>query len=98
MDEEPEKIERRWKNFQEHMGYTDEQMAIFRSDPVRVKAMERAPMWVTHHIIAECVESRNCNAGHKVGDRIVFHGSGVLLADQSPKRMCAHVIQARHRL
>ena len=94
MDEEREKMERRWKRFQEHQGYTDEQMATFRSDPIKVKSMERAPMWVTHNIIAECVESNTCNCGHKVGDRIVFNGQGCLLTDQSPNSICAFALHS----
>lgn len=91
--EQAEKIERRWKRFQEALGYTDEEIAIYRSDPNKVKAMERAPKFATHNIVAECVVSHNCNAGHKVGDKIVMDGTGVLLRDQCPERMCHSVIQ-----
>ena len=62
--EDAERIERRWKKFQEAHGYTDEQIAVFRSDPRKVRAMERAPKFMTHNIVAECVFARNCNAGH----------------------------------
>ena len=52
------------------MGYTDEEMAIYRSNPGNMKAMERDPKFITHRIIVEVVEANNCLAGHKVGDRI----------------------------
>jgi uncharacterized repeat protein (TIGR04076 family) len=87
------KMERRWKRFQEAMGYTDKEIEAYRADPMKVKAMERAPKFGTYDIIAECVQSRNCNAGHKVGDKIIFDGNGVILRDLCPPRMCFGVIQ-----
>lgn len=94
MDKElEEKMGRRWKRFQEALGYTDEEMAIFRSDPRKVRAMERAPKFVTHNIIAECIMSRHCNARHKVGDKIIMDGNGVMLRDQCPERICYGVMQ-----
>ncbi|HUJ89243.1 MAG TPA: hypothetical protein VLX12_03540, partial [Syntrophorhabdales bacterium] len=62
----------------------------YRSNPNYVKAMEDAPMFMTHNIIIEVVESHNCNAGHKPGDRIVLTGNGYLIADECPKYMCLH--------
>jgi len=88
------KMDRRWKRFQEAMGYTDDEIKAYRSDPMKVKAMERAPKFGQFNIIAECIESHNCNAGHKEGDKIVMDGNGVLLRDQCPPRICFGVIQA----
>ena len=92
--EQAERLERRWRKFQEVMGYTDEEIAMYRSDPQKVKVMERAPKFATHIIIAECVFSRNCNAGHKVGDKIVMDGNGVIIRDLCPERVCYSVIQS----
>ena len=87
------KMDRRWKKFQEALGYTDKEIAIYRSDPQKVKAMERASKFASYNIIAECIKSRNCNAGHKIGDRIVLDGNGVILTNQCPERICHSVIQ-----
>jgi uncharacterized repeat protein (TIGR04076 family) len=92
--EQQEKTEKRWKKFQEAQGYTDEEMAIYRSNPRYIKAMEHAPKFMTHKIIVEVVESHNCNAGHKVGDKFVLTGNGYLIADESPKYMCIHALAA----
>ena len=92
--EQQEKIDRRWKRFQEALGYTDDEIAKFRSDPTKAKAMERAPKFMTYNIIAECVFARNCNAGHREGQKIVMDGNGVILRDQCPERMCFAAIQA----
>jgi hypothetical protein len=43
MGREQKKIEKRWKQFQEMQGYTDEEIAGSRSNPRYVKAMENAP-------------------------------------------------------
>jgi hypothetical protein len=42
-NEKKEKIEKRWKKFQEAQGYSDEEISIYRSNPRYVKAMEYAP-------------------------------------------------------
>lgn len=89
-----EQIETRWKKFQQMQGYTDEEIAIYRSNPRFVKAMEHAPKFTTHKIIVEVVESHNCNAGHKVGDKFVLNGNGYLIADESPKYMCILALAA----
>jgi uncharacterized repeat protein (TIGR04076 family) len=95
MDEErAQKKERRWKKFQEMQGYTDEDIAKYRSNKRYVKAMEDAPKFMTHNIIVEVIESHNCNAGHKVGDKFVLTGNGYLIADESPKYMCIHALGA----
>jgi uncharacterized repeat protein (TIGR04076 family) len=82
---ESEKI---WRRFQKHMGYTDEEMETFRSDPEKVKMVTQTPEFVTCKVIAEVIESHGCHAGHRVGDRFVMTAGGQLIAAESPKRMC----------
>ena len=77
-----------WKRFQKHMGYTDQEMEIFRSDPEKVKMVTQTPEFVKCKVIAEVIESHGCHAGHKVGDRLVMTAGGQLIAEESPKRMC----------
>ena len=92
--EQPEKTEKRWHKFQKTMGYTDGELAIFRSNPKFVKAMEHAPKFATHQIIVEVVESHNCMAGHKAGDKFVLNGNGHLIRDECPEYMCSQAIAA----
>ncbi len=93
--EQQKKMERRWKKFQDIQGYTDEEMAIYRSNPKNVKVMERAPKFMTHRIIIEVVEAHNCLAGHKVGDKIaVMTGNAHLITDEMPKYVCAFGLAA----
>ncbi len=77
-----------WTRFQEHMGYTDEEMEIFKSDPEKVKMVTETPEFVKCRVVAEVIESHGCHARHKVGDRFVMTGGGQLIAEESPKRMC----------
>jgi uncharacterized repeat protein (TIGR04076 family) len=77
-----------WKRFQKHMGYTDEEMKTFRSDPAKVKMVTQTPEFVKCRVIAEVIESQNCHAKHKVGDRFVMTAGGQLITEECPKRMC----------
>jgi uncharacterized repeat protein (TIGR04076 family) len=88
-----EKMERRWKKFQQNMGYTDEELAIFRSNPQYTKVVEYAPKFLTHQIVVEVVEAHNCGCGHKAGDRIaVMDGSAHLLTKKMPEHVCAFAL------
>ncbi|MBI5969353.1 MAG: hypothetical protein HY882_16030 [Deltaproteobacteria bacterium] len=81
-------VEEIWRRFQKHMGYTDKEMEIFRSDPRKVKMVTQTPEFVKCRVIAEVIESHGCHAQHRVGDRFVMTAGGQLIADQCPKRMC----------
>lgn len=77
-----------WNRFQEHMAYTDEEMEVFRSDPEKVKMVTQTPDFVKCKIIAEVIESHNCHAHHKVGDKFVMTAGGVIISEECPKRIC----------
>jgi uncharacterized repeat protein (TIGR04076 family) len=76
------------RRFQKHMGYTDEEMEIFLSDPEKVKMVTQTPEFVKCRVVAEVVESHGCHSQHRVGDRFVMTAGGQLIAEESPKRMC----------
>lgn len=77
-----------WRRFQKHMGYKDEEMKIFRSDPQKVKMVTGTPEFAKCRVVAEVIESHNCHAQHKVGDRFVMTAGGQLIAEECPKRIC----------
>ena len=81
-------VEEIWRSFQKHMGYTDEEMEIFRSDPMKVKTVTQTPEFVKSRVVAEVIESHGCHARHRVGDRFVMTGGGQLITEECPKRMC----------
>jgi hypothetical protein len=82
-----------WKQFQEHMGYSDEDIAIFRSDPHR----SRLPRIMTSSemrnatMVVEVTDSYGCAEGMQPGDKLYFTG----LARLDPTRSspwCAHAL------
>jgi uncharacterized repeat protein (TIGR04076 family) len=77
-----------WRRFQKHMGYTDQEMEIFRSDPQKVRMVTQTPDFVKCRVIAEVIESHGCHARHRVGDRFVMTAGGQLISDECPQRMC----------
>ena len=82
--------EETWKFMQQHLGYTDEELEVFRSNPKNVDIMSKAPELMNKTIIAEVVASHGCASQHKVGDRFYFDGAGNLITKLNPKRICVH--------
>ena len=83
-----------WKFVQKHLGYTDEELELFRSNPKNVDIISKAPALMRKTIVAEVVESHGCNSQHQVGDRLYFDGSGNLLTKLNPKRVCIYALSA----
>ena len=77
-----------WDFFQQHLGYTDEEMELFRENPRNEDVLSKSPELMNKTIIAEVVESHGCNSQHKVGDKFYFDGAGNLISKLCPKRMC----------
>lgn len=84
--------EETWKFMQQHLGYTDEELELFRSNPKNVDIMSKAPELMNKTIIAEVVASHGCASQHKVGDRFYFDGAGNLITKLNPKRICVHAL------
>ncbi len=95
-DKKKEEMEKRWKKFQEHFELTDEELAIHRANPKHVKPMEGAPAFVKYKMVVEVIESHNCGAGHKVGDKFVIDSGGCLVLDECPSsnRICVAAVEA----
>ncbi|MEW6670991.1 MAG: hypothetical protein AB1427_04765 [Thermodesulfobacteriota bacterium] len=83
-----------WKFMQKHLGYSDEELELFRSNPRNADIISKAPDLMRKTIVAEVVESHGCNSQHKVGDRFYFDGSGNLLTKLHPKRICIYALSA----
>jgi uncharacterized repeat protein (TIGR04076 family) len=81
-------VEEIWKRFQKHMGYTDEEMRVFRSDPEKVRMVTQTSDFVKCKVVAEVIESQGCHARHRVGDKFVMTAGGQIITEECPKRMC----------
>ncbi len=86
--------DRLWKRFQEHMGYTDAELEVFKSDPLKVRMVTETPEFVKSRIVAEVIESHGCHAGHKVGQKFVMDGNGQLLTRECPEKVCVFAVSA----
>ena len=86
--------EDRWKMMQDHFGYTDEEMKMFRENPRNTDILSKGPALMNKTIVVEVVESHGCNTQHKVGDKLYFDGAGNLLTKLCPKRVCIYALAA----
>ena len=83
-----------WQFMQEHLGYSDEEMAIFRDNPKMADIVAKAPELMQKTIVVEVIESHGCNSRHHVGDKFYFDGAGNLITKMNPKRICVHALSA----
>jgi len=65
-----------WESFRQAMGYSEEELAVFRSNPRREFVLQHADRLDAWKITAEVVASHGCAAGHQVGDRFCFSPHG----------------------
>lgn len=72
-----------WAKFQQHLGYSDAEMAEFKADPRRRKAAEALIEANRRTVIAEVVSSHGCAAGYKPGDRIEMTASGLVRCQEA---------------
>jgi uncharacterized repeat protein (TIGR04076 family) len=84
-----------WKMLQKHLGYTDEEMKIFRANPRNADVLSKTALMLSKTIVAEVIESHGCDSGHKAGDKFYFDGRGVsLLAKLGPSRVCIFALHS----
>ncbi len=81
-----------WEMIQQRLGYSDEELAQFKSNPRNALVMNTAPQMMTHTIVFEVVESCGCNSQHQVGSRFFFSGDGNLLTRMAPSKVCAFLL------
>lgn len=77
-----------WQLMKERLGYDDEEMKKFKDDPRNAEVLAKAQALSNMTIVAEVIESNNCNSQHKVGDKFIFDAVGNLLTSKNPKRIC----------
>jgi uncharacterized repeat protein (TIGR04076 family) len=83
-----------WQFMQQHLGYTDEELDLFRKNPKNNDIMSKAPGLMEKTIVARVVASHGCNSQHRVGDQLYFDGAGNLITKLNPKRICIHALSA----
>ena len=90
--------EQEWNRLQEHLGYSNEDMVLFKKDPRNLEVLAKAPELMSKTIVLEVVESHGCASQHKMGDKFYFDGAGNLLTKQHPKKICVFALNAMANL
>lgn len=83
-----------WKVMKDRLGYTDDEMKIFRENERNADVLSKAPALLDKTIVLEVVASHGCNSQHKVGDKFFFDGAGNLLTNRCPKKICIYALNA----
>jgi uncharacterized repeat protein (TIGR04076 family) len=84
-----------WRMLQRHLGYSDEDMKIFRANPRNEDVLSKTAAMLNKTIVAEVIESHGCDSGHKAGDKFYFDGRGVsLLTKLGPSRVCIFALHS----
>ena len=83
-----------WDFYQQHLGYSDEEMKKFKSNPRNADVISKAAAMMNKTIVFEVVDSHGCNSQHKVGEKFYFDGAGNLLTKLNPKRICFGALHA----
>ncbi|MHA2105838.1 MAG: hypothetical protein ACW981_20615 [Candidatus Hodarchaeales archaeon] len=86
--------EENWKFYQTHLGYTDDEMKMFKENTRNEEVITKAPELMNKTLIAEVVEAHGCNSQHKVGDKFIFDGAGNLITRLCPKRSCVYALSS----
>ncbi len=83
-----------WDLMQQHLGYSDEEMKLFRAEPRNAKVLAKARAMRNKTVVCEVVQSHGCNSQHQVGARFYFTGDGNLITKMAPSRVCAFALPA----
>lgn len=86
--------EETWKAFQNHLGYTDEEMKLFKANPRNTDVLSKTPALMNKTIMAEVIESHGCNSQHKVGEKFYFDGAGNLTTKLCPQKICIYALSS----
>jgi hypothetical protein len=86
--------ERVWKIMQKRLGYSGDELALFKADPRNADVISRGAGLSDKHIILEMVESHGCYSRHQVGDRFIFDAFGNLLTGLCPEEVYAYSLNS----
>lgn len=86
--------EQMWAYIQQQLGYTEDEMKVFKADPVNADILTKAPAFMNKTIVAEVVESHGCFSQHTVGDKLYLDAAGNLLTGRCPDKVCSHAVGA----
>jgi hypothetical protein len=78
--------------YSQRVGYTAKEIDLFHESGHRIRHIDRlseaAPLY---SIVAEVVEARHCNSGHKIGQKLVLDVDGNFITKLCPSRICVYL-------
>lgn len=81
------------KRYGQRVGYTESEKENFYKGGHRIRQVKRLSKAASKYsILAEVVNSRNCNSGHTVGQTFTLDVDGNFIAKLCPKKMCVYLI------
>jgi uncharacterized repeat protein (TIGR04076 family) len=86
------------KILKKKLGYTDEEMELFKNRDRNREIVARSPGLLKKRLILEVVESHGCNSQHAKGDRFVFDAFGNLDTRQCPDQVCLFLLAGAQNL
>jgi len=80
------------KRFAKKVGYSMEEIALFKEGDPRLRQMRKlAEAAPRYSIEARVIKGKNCNTGYKTGDRFILDVDGNFLTKLCPPKMCVYL-------
>jgi len=100
MDKEEKVDDAIWPLVQQRVGYTDDEMKLFKKHPYSHKMLRTSVInnVLRTNVIFEVVESHNCNVEHKVGDKFYFNAEGYMITKKCPEKICPALMPFMSRM
>lgn len=81
------------KRFGARVGYTQEEMELFKEGDPRIRHMHRlAQAAPKYSLVAEVAQAENCNSGYQKGDTFVLDVDGNFISNLCPRRLCVYAV------
>jgi hypothetical protein len=81
------------RKYGKRVGYKESEIEVFHEGGHRIRQVLRlSRVAAKYSIMAEVVESKNCNSGHAVGQTLILDVDGNLISKLCPKKMCVYLI------
>ena len=74
------------------LNYTDDQFTEFINNPMTESIIDKAKEAANTVLVLTVVKSHGCNSQHRVGDRIYLDGTGNILTQYCPPKVCTYAL------
>jgi hypothetical protein len=80
------------KMIRKRLKLDDQEWAIIVKNPKFQRLFTNAVEASKYRLVAEVIDSKGCQSGHIIGQKLVFDNSGNLLTKENPDRVCAFLM------